>query len=277
VCGSLDEALRHDLDGVVIATPSGLHPEQIRRALAAGVPVFCQKPLARTAAEARAVVDAARAADRLLGVDLSYRRAGAFESAAAAVRGGDLGRVYAAQAAFHNAYGPDASWSTDAELSGGGCLMDLGIHLVDLVLWTLGWPETGSVDSRLYRLGRRLDRDPDVVEDFAFATFDAGDAAVALGCSWFLDAGCDAVISAAFYGTDGSVEVRNVGGSFYDFKAELHRGTRTEMLAEPPDAWGGRTLIDWAQRLCTDPGFDEEAERTVRVAALLDAMYGRSG
>lgn len=73
IVGGLDALLSLDLDGVVIATPSALHAEQSIRALQAGVAVFCQKPLGRSAAEAAAVVAAARSADRLLGVDLSYR------------------------------------------------------------------------------------------------------------------------------------------------------------------------------------------------------------
>jgi predicted dehydrogenase len=58
---------------VVIATPSALHAEQSIAALTSGAAVFCQKPLGRTADEVRQVVDAARTADRLLAVDLSYR------------------------------------------------------------------------------------------------------------------------------------------------------------------------------------------------------------
>src|SRR5690606_26293526 len=59
---SLETLLLHELNGVVIATPSALHAEQAMAALRAGLAVFCQKPLARTAAETRAVVDAARTA-----------------------------------------------------------------------------------------------------------------------------------------------------------------------------------------------------------------------
>lgn len=70
---SVHELLELPLDGVVIATPSALHAEQAMSALDRGLAVFCQKPLGRSAAEARAVVDAARAANRLLGVDFSYR------------------------------------------------------------------------------------------------------------------------------------------------------------------------------------------------------------
>ena len=70
---SLDDMLGLELDGIVIATPSALHAEQSIAAFERGAAVFCQKPLGRTAAEARAVVDAARRADRLLSVDFSYR------------------------------------------------------------------------------------------------------------------------------------------------------------------------------------------------------------
>src|SRR3954470_20301305 len=61
--------LEMDLDGVVIATPSGLHAGQASAVLRRQMAVFCQKPLARTEAETRAIVEEARRADRLLGVD----------------------------------------------------------------------------------------------------------------------------------------------------------------------------------------------------------------
>jgi predicted dehydrogenase len=108
------------VDGVVIATPSALHAEQSIRALERGAAVFCQKPLGRTAAEARGVVDAARAADRLLDVDLSYRFT---EGHAPHPRGGPLrgaGRVYAADLVFHNAYGPDKPWFYDPRSRAAG-------------------------------------------------------------------------------------------------------------------------------------------------------------
>ena len=70
---SLEAMFALALDGVVIASPSALHAAQSIQALEAGAAVFCQKPLGRNAGEARAVVAAARAADRLLAVDLSYR------------------------------------------------------------------------------------------------------------------------------------------------------------------------------------------------------------
>jgi predicted dehydrogenase len=274
---TLDELLDAGVDGVVIATPSALHAGQSIRALARGAAVFCQKPLGRTAAEARAVVEAARAADRLLGVDLSYRFTEGMRRVRELARAGELGRVYAADLVFHNAYGPDKPWFHDPALSGGGCVIDLGVHLVDLALWALDFPKVGDVSGRLFAGGEPLGRRPDRVEDFAVATLELETGtAVRLACSWRLHAGRDAVISAAFHGTRGGAALRNVDGSFHDFVAERYRGTARETLAVPPDEWGGRAAADWAARLAAGERFAAaEAERLVGVARVLDRIYGR--
>jgi predicted dehydrogenase len=272
---SLDELLDAAVDGVVIATPSAMHAEQSIRALERGVAVFCQKPLGRTEAEVRAVVEAARAADRMLGVDLSYRFTHGMRRIRELVRGGELGRIFAADLVFHNAYGPDKPWFYDPGLSGGGCVMDLGVHLVDLAMWTLGG-RVERVTSSLFAAGEPLAGRGDRVEDYGVATLELGDGtAVRLACSWRLQAGCDALISAAFYGTVGGAALRNVGGSFYNFVAERYRGTDTATLATPPDDWGGRAAADWAKRLARGGRFDPASERLIDVAQVLDRIYGR--
>jgi len=266
-----------DLDGVVIATPSALHADQATMALRAGLPVFCQKPLGRTAAECRTVVDAARRADVLLGVDLSYRHLEAVARVREVLAAGQIGEVYAGDLVFHNAYGPDKAWFTDPALSGGGCVIDLGIHLVDLALWLLGAPKVDGVHARLFAEGRPLGPDPQEVEDHAIAQLDLADGAVVrLACSWFLDAGCDAVIALTLNGTAGTIEVANVAGSFYDFRAVVHHGTSTTVLADPPDEWGGRAAVAWARRVAAGDRFDPANEELVEVAAVLDRIYGRS-
>ena len=270
-----DALLELDLDGLVIATPSALHAEQSIAALERGMAVFCQKPLGRTAPETRRVVDAARAADRLLGVDFSYRFTEGMRRVREIVQTGEVGEVFAADLVFHNAYGPDKPWFYDPARSGGGCVMDLGIHLVDLALWTLGFPKVEGVSSRLFAGGQPLRAQPEGVEDYALARLDLKTgASVELACSWNLHAGQDAVISASFHGTKGGAKFRNVGGSFYDFTAERFRGTRRETLTEPPDDWSGRAIVDWASRLAAGERFDPAAERLVEVAEVLDRVYG---
>ena len=276
VVGGLDELLALRPDGVVIATPSALHAEQSIRALQAGAAVFCQKPLGRTAAEARAVVEAARGADRLLAVDLSYRHTEGMRRIREVMGEGGLGHLFAVDLTFHNAYGPDKPWFRDPALSGGGCVMDLGVHLVDLALWALDFPAVTDVSSALFAGGEPLAGRTDRVEDYAIATLTlATGAVVRLACSWNLHAGRDAVIAAEFQGTAGGAALRNENGSFYDFTAERFRGTARETLASPPDDWGGRAAADWAARLAAGARFDPSAAELVTVAEVLDRIYGR--
>jgi predicted dehydrogenase len=277
VVPDIETLLRLDLDGIVIATPSALHASQVIRALNSGVSVFCQKPLGRNAQEAVQAVEAARAASRLLAVDLSYRFTAGMQRIKQEIAGGALGEIYAVDLVFHNAYGPDKPWFYDIEQSGGGCVIDLGTHLVDLALWTLSFPSIASASSALFAKGKRLQRGEQQVEDFAVATLalECG-ATVRLACSWGLPAGCDAVISASFFGTKAGAAMSNVGGSFYDFSTELLQGTRRVALAAPPDAWGGRAALDWAERLALGGDFDPRSVELVAVARAVDRIYGRA-
>ncbi|GAA4011573.1 Gfo/Idh/MocA family oxidoreductase [Sphingomonas swuensis] len=276
VAETLDELLTQDLDGLVVATPSAQHAEQSIRALEAGLAVFCQKPLGRTAAEARAVVDAARAADKLLGVDLSYRFTNGMRAIRRAIASGDLGQPFAADLVFHNAYGPGKDWFFDPAQSGGGCVIDLGVHLVDLALWAMEWPEVVKVESHLMSGGKPLADAATTCEDYAVATLTLGNGAVVrLACSWKLPAGKMCEIAADFYGTGGGGLFRNVGGSYTDFEAFRTAGTERWHAAEPDSDWGGRAAADWARRLASGSAFDPEAERLVEVARVLDAIYQR--
>lgn len=274
VLHSYEAMLALGLDGIVIATPSAGHAEQSLQALRSGAAVFCQKPLGRNTAEVRAVVEAARKADRLLGVDLSYRHTHGMQRIRALIRAGELGKVFAADLVFHNAYGPDKEWFYDPARSGGGCLMDLGVHLVDLVLWALDWPEVARVSGQLLAGGEPLQSGQ--VEDYAVATLElASGAVVRIACSWRLHAGREAEIGVRFYGTNGGAALRNVGGSFYDLVAERFSGTSTQELAGLDSNWGGRAAAEWARGLAAGECFSEDAERLVRVSVVMDALYRR--
>ena len=269
---SFDDLLHSDAEGIVIATPSAMHAEQAIAALERGKAVFCQKPLGRNAEETRRVVDAARANDRLLGVDLSYRHTDALRAVKDLVP--RLGPIYAVELVFHNAYGPDKPWFYDAKQSGGGCVIDLGIHLVDMALWVLNFPKVEHTHARLQHHGGHN------VEDYAIATFDlarpsplAPRPSVSLSCSWNLSAGRECEIRAVFYGKDGAAAFRNVHGSFYDFVAEHYVKTQTTQLTQPGDAWGGRAAVAWAAQLAKSNTFDPSIADVIDVAKVLDAIY----
>ena len=272
---SLEAMLPLEFDGVVIATPSAMHAEQCIEAFEAGVAVFCQKPLGRTAAEVEAVLDAARRADRLLGVDLSYRHTAAMQAIRDRVRTGELGNVFAADLTFHNAYGPQSGWFWDPQLSGGGCLIDLGVHLVDLALWMFDFPEVSEARATLLRDGRPAL--PSEAEDYAVAELVlANGVHVRIACSWNLDAGQDAIIEAAFHGTDGGARMRNEDGSFFDFSAELLKGRSAERIASPPDDWGGRAAVEWVRKLAAGERFAASTDGLLATARVLDRLYGRA-
>ncbi|WP_299824094.1 Gfo/Idh/MocA family oxidoreductase [uncultured Pontibacter sp.] len=274
---SLEAMLQEpEVDAIVIATPSAFHAEQSILTLEAGKAVFCQKPLGRNVEETKRVVEAARAQNKLLDVDLSYRFTAAMQQVYNVVQSGDLGQIYAVELVFHNAYGPDKAWFYEQKLSGGGCVIDLGVHLVDLALWSLNFPEVKQVHSQLFAKGKPISMAEGKVEDYATASIELeGNTHVQLSCSWNLPAGQEAIISATFYGTEGGVAFKNINGSFYDFVAERYYGTKTEQLCAPPDEWMGRAGVVWAERVAKGEGFDEKADQFIKVAEVLDKIYGR--
>ena len=270
-----DTITKTDIDGVVIATPSALHKAQAVAAFEKGKAVFCQKPLGRNLEEVTAVVDAAKKANRLLGADFSYRYTTAFQKIYSVIQSGELGKIFAVDLKFHNAYGPDKPWFYDLALSGGGCVLDLGIHLIDLMLYALNFPQATHVNSSLFAKGVSV-KGKQEVEDYAVVSMQLeNDVTTQLACSWNLAAGCEAVIEASFYGTKGGVALKNVNGSFYDFAGLRYWGTKTETIATPPDNWGGKAILGWVQKLSVDNIYNKEAEQYLKSAEVLDKIYGR--
>jgi predicted dehydrogenase len=273
---SFNEAvLGTDIDGVVIASPSALHMEQCIIALENNKSVFCQKPLGRDSKEVKQIIKKAEQADKLLGIDFSYRYTSAFESICSIIHSGELGKIFAVDLKFHNAYGPDKAWFYNKELSGGGCVLDLGIHLIDLMLVALDFPAVTNVSSNLYRKGILVNSITEV-EDFATVTIKLqNDITASLSCSWNLQAGKDAIIEATFYGTKGGVSLKNSSGSFYDFVGERYWGTKKEILTQPPDDWGGKALLDWIYKLSFSNKFNKDANQYLLSAEIVDKIYGK--
>jgi len=222
-------------------------------------------------------VDAAFKNNKLLGVDFSYRFTEGMQKIYHLVHAESLGKIYAVNLVFHNAYGPDKPWFYDSRLSGGGCVIDLGSHLIDLALWMLNFPEVTHVSSSLFSGGKAIFRPEEEIEDFALATLETeSGTAIQLACSWNLQAGQDAIIEATFYGTMGGASFRNVNGSFFDFEAfRFFSKTKKEILSSPPEDWGGKAAIHWAGQLAKGKGFDNDAFQFVKVAEVIDRIYKR--
>src|SRR5215218_6274453 len=278
VISSYDEILEDSIDGVVIATPNALHVTQTVAALRAGISVFCQKPLGCNVPEVWQAVSAARESDRLLGVDFSYRFIPGMRQIRKLVQDGRLGQIFAVDLKFHNGYGPDKKWFYQREASGGGCVLDLGIHLIDLALWTLKFPRIADVTSALFRHGKAIKEPCSEVEDYAVARMQTVDGvALNLMCSWNLHVGADALIEVCFYGTEGAAALRNVDGSFYNFAAEKYQRSKRERLYESgaDGAWGGLAALDWCERLAHGERFSATTEEFLSSAAVIDRIYAR--
>jgi predicted dehydrogenase len=159
-CAPSAEALLEskDLDAVYIATPNSQHADLAVLAAKRGLHVLCEKPMAADLAQARRMVQACQRA----GVRLMIGNMMRFNPCHAWIRefiaGGGLGEVTEAQALFGYdlpAFFPlaTAPWRLDPDLSGGGAMMDVGVHVVDLLRWLVGQEVKevlGAIDTRGY-------------------------------------------------------------------------------------------------------------------------------
>ncbi|HKP76448.1 MAG TPA: Gfo/Idh/MocA family oxidoreductase [Longimicrobiaceae bacterium] len=138
--------------GVVVSTPSHRHEENVIAALRAGKYVLCEKPLALTGEGVRRVLAEDGAAGRLLvGMNQRYRPdARALRSF---IVSGELGEAYYLKTGWLNRTKPSGrlrSWR-QSRAHGGGALMDLGLQMLDLALWTLGYPKPLRVSAHTHR------------------------------------------------------------------------------------------------------------------------------
>jgi predicted dehydrogenase len=142
------------IDAVSVAVPTFLHAPITIAALQRGVHVLSEKPIARNECEARAMVEAARAAGRVLDVGFNHRERGDIRKLKDVVDAGRLGRPYYTKAWWLRRAGIPGlgSWFTTAELAGGGPLVDIGVHVLDYSLFLLGNPTVTAVSASTYDL-----------------------------------------------------------------------------------------------------------------------------
>lgn len=135
-----DAVARKDIDAVVICTTPESHAEIAIAALGSGKHVLCEKPLARTLAEAEAMVAAAAAAGRILKCGFNHRHHPALAQAKAVADSGALGRLIVGRCRYGICGRPDydREWRANPQQAAGGQLMELGIHVVDLFRWFFG-------------------------------------------------------------------------------------------------------------------------------------------
>lgn len=216
------------LDAVSIATPNKFHKPLALAAFKAGCHVLCEKPMAMNAREAERMLVASRRAGKLLMINFSYRFREQSMALKKEVETGALGDVYFARTVWHRRRGIPGfgGWFCSRALAGGGPLIDLGVHRLDLALWLMNYPKPVWVMGSMYCniasvLARREGKVFDV-EDLAVGLikFENG-ATLEIEASWAANIAEKELMETRLLGTRGGLIQHNIHEG-YEFEAELY-------------------------------------------------------
>ncbi len=194
---------RDDVDAVSICTPNYLHGPQTVDALRAEKHVLCEKPMATTVEAAKAMVEAARDTGRLLMVGFTHRYMEHNQVTKELLDQGVIGKPYMIRVRFSHD-GPYKSWAATTdwffrpEKAGGGALLDMGIHALDICRYMLG--EITSISGQLGTFGKDIAVEDTAVISLGFGTHALGN----IETGW---SSKDGVLGLEIYGTEGSIIV----------------------------------------------------------------------
>ncbi len=173
-----------EIDAIDICTPNTLHARIAIAAARAGKHILVEKPMATTLADAEAMVGAARNEGVTLMVAHNLRFVPIYQAIRKAMLEGAIGQPYSARGMFMHAgpeefWGATSTWFWEKEDAGGGSLLDMGIHMIDLVRWMIGRPvlEVTAMTARVAR--------PTYADDNAFVLMRfEGDVLASVQSSW---------------------------------------------------------------------------------------------
>ena len=270
------------LDVVSVATPNKFHKPLTIAALEAGAHVLCEKPMAMSAAEAREMHAAAEKAGRRLMINFSFRFTPQSWALKQEVDRGILGDVYFAHTRWLRRRGLPGfgGWFGQKALAGGGPLIDLGVHRIDLALWLMGYPQPewvmGSTYNHIASARARAEGKAFDVEDFATALirFTNG-ATLDVQASWAANIKQRELMETRLLGTSGGLVQYNVGEG-YDFEAEMffeRHGCQYDLSPHAPIPNVGSAMEHVVESIVTDVPHVATAKEGVIVMELLDAIY----
>jgi len=267
--------------------PNALHFPASLAALEAGKHVLCEKPPTMNAAEMKILREEAAKRGLIYFFSRQYRFTPGMREAKAAVEAGRLGKIYHAKAIFVRSRGIPVGigdWFTEKKRSGGGALIDIGVHALDSVWYLMGSPQPTSVAAQVFRNFEHLVKVPVFdVEDaaFAFIRF-ANGAVVQLETSWAGNLTDDIpprkyfgreLINSIVYGTKGSVQL-NPLGLFEDQDGELVSVPLSAKQDEP----GGfeLQLRNFVESIKGESEPVNNADQAVALMEMIDAIYASS-
>jgi predicted dehydrogenase len=191
-------AIEQDLDGIDICTPTILHKDMAIAALGEKNNVLLEKPLARTSMEAEEIAAAAKKFHRTLMVGMNNRFRPDTMILKSFIEDGALGKLFYAKAGWFKKLNTESAWLTKKTQSGGGVVLDLGIVMLDLAFWMMGFPEVKEVSATNYSHHTKDVEDSSV----AFLKMKNG-STLTIEASWSFESTSDFFYCDCF-GTDGS-------------------------------------------------------------------------
>ncbi|MGC9455539.1 MAG: Gfo/Idh/MocA family protein, partial [Phycisphaerae bacterium] len=278
----LRDAKKLGLDAVSVALPNALHAPVTVAAAKAGLHVLCEKPMAMNAREARRMIRAARDARKKLMINFSFRFTDQSQALKRLVDSGAVGDVYYGRTVWHRRRGLPGfgGWFGQKDLSGGGPIIDLGVHRLDLALWLMGNPQPVTVSASTYgAIGPQLakkQRKKFDVEDLgcALVRFD-NDATLIVEASWagFSEKKEDMVTQ--LWGTTGGIIQRNLGEG-YTFEALAYSeqgGALWESRLQQPLEKSTSPYRAFVDAVLDGTPLPAPAEHGLQVQLILDAIY----
>ena len=270
------------LDVVSVATPNKLHQPLTLAALRAGCHVLCEKPMAMNAKEARVMLAAARRARKRLMINFSFRFKEETWALKQEVDRGTFGEFYFGRTVWHRRRGIPkfGSWFGQKALSGGGPLIDLGVHRLDLALWLMGYPKPAWVMGATYdHLAAPLAKAQNIaydVEDLASAyiRFTNG-ATLVVEASWASNTRENETMETTLCGTKAGLTQKNVGG-LYEHEAEIYEeraGAQYDRKLHPPLPAAKQSMYHFIDCIVNNTPHTATAEEGIIVMELLDAIY----
>ena len=192
-----------EIDALILATPSAHHFEMMKKAMARGIHVFCEKPLTLDADQSRELAELARSKGLVNQVGYHYRFVGTFQEVKRLLDRGALGRVTHVLA---EAYGPvvlkpkGSTWRTQRS-AGGGCLYDYAAHPINLLNWYFGTPDAVGGTS----IGKIFSKDTDD-EVYSTLHYSAPERMSAqLSVNWCDESQRKMTTKLTFWGTNGQI------------------------------------------------------------------------
>jgi len=191
-----------NLGAVVICSSTDAHRTLACTAIEAGVDVLIEKPIARHSHEAAAIADVAKAHKQVVMVGMNHRFRPDIMILKSFLEGKELGKIIYARTGWLRKSPRDASWYLNADKSGGGVFVDLGIVMLDLALWLMGYPEVERVGAHLYHSQTKG------VEDTALTTLTlANGSSIIIEVSWSMTVEDD-VYYGFFFGSGGTASIQ---------------------------------------------------------------------